>query len=188
MLKNYKEESSKLSEGHQSRFESKLNLAFSEKKITKKPSFFWLKIAAMVTLFFSLGYLGYKNLSEPQEIIVVEDIEIQKESTRFSLGDISPDLKKIEDFYLTGINHQLASLGKNVENKDLIDGYLSRLRELDTEYAALTIELNKEGPTEETIIALIDNLKLRLELLFKLKNKLKELKNLENEKINKIQA
>jgi hypothetical protein len=35
---------------------------------------------------------------------------------------------------------------------------------------------------------LIDNLKFRLELLFKLKNKLKELKNINNEEFNSIQS
>ena len=54
---------------------------------------------------------------------------------------------------------------------------MEQLDELDNEYAVLNDELNTIGPTEATITALIDNLKLRLELLFKLKNKLKELKN-----------
>jgi len=40
--------------------------------------------------------------------------------------------------------------------------------------------LNTYGPSEATIAALIDNLKIRLELLFKLKNKLKELNTEEN--------
>ena len=56
------------------------------------------------------------------------------------------------------------------------------------EYKLLNKELNEVGPTEATISALIDNLKLRLELLFKLKNKLKELKNLENEQFNNLEA
>ena len=94
----------------------------------------------------------------------------------------------MEDFYLTGINVQLASLDQNDENKELITGYLLRLGELDTEYAALNKELNEVGPTEATVTALIDNLKLRLELLFKLKNKLKELKNQNNEQVKSVEA
>ena len=64
---------------------------------------------------------------------------------------------------------------------------MQQLSELDKEYQRLTLDLNEAGPTEATITALIDNLQLRLELLFKLKNKLKELKNQNNEQINSIQ-
>ena len=105
-----------------------------------------------------------------------------------TLGDISPDLKKVEDFYMAGINVQLASLEITQDNKDVIDGYMEQLGELDKEYNMLNEELNIMGPTEATITALIDNLKLRLDLLFKLKNKLKELKNQNNEQYNSIQT
>ena len=105
-----------------------------------------------------------------------------------TLGDISPDLKKIEDFYMTGINVQLSSLEITQDNKDVIDGYMEQLSELDKEYSLLNEELTTMGPSEATITALIDNLKLRLELLFKLKNKLKELKNQNNEQYNSIQT
>ncbi len=104
------------------------------------------------------------------------------------LADLSPDLKKLEDYYKTGINVQLASLKITDENKELVDGYMERLAVLDNEYSALNAELTKVGPTESTVTALIDNLKLRLDLLFKLKNKLKELKNQENEKIETLQS
>ena len=63
---------------------------------------------------------------------------------------------------------------------------MARLAELDIEYNKLNNELNEVGPTEVTITALIENLQLRLELLFKLKNKLKELKNQNNEDYNII--
>jgi len=59
---------------------------------------------------------------------------------------------------------------------------------LDKEYKLLNKELNDVGPSEASVNALIDNLKLRLELLFKLKNKLKELKNIENEEFSSMQS
>jgi hypothetical protein len=52
----------------------------------------------------------------------------------------------------------------------------------------LTKQMNERGPSEETVTSLINNLKLRLELLFKLKNKLKELKNIDNEEFNSIES
>ncbi|MBV1923943.1 MAG: hypothetical protein KUG68_07955 [Flavobacteriaceae bacterium] len=193
LLKNDTEQSPLLPNGHEARFEDKLKAAFSEEKqteaTTKKDTFFWMKIAAMIVVVCSVCYFGYVSLEdEPKPIIAEVPTTVEENANQISLGDISPNLKKMEDFYTNGINVQLASLADSKENKELVDGYLIRFKELDTEYARLTKELNEVGPTEETINALIDNLKLRLELLFKLKNKLKELKNQENEQFNSIQS
>ena len=113
---------------------------------------------------------------------------VKEDTQQLTLADISPDLKKVQDYYMTGINVQLASLKITDENKELVDGYMERLAELDKEYTALNAELTKVGPTEATVTALIDNLKLRLDLLFKLKNKLKELKNQDNDAFKTIQS
>jgi len=193
LLKNDQEKSPLLPNEHEARFEDKLKAVFSEEKqteaTTKKDTFFWMKIAAMIVVVCSVCYFGYVSLQdEPKPIIAEVPTTVEENTNQISLGDISPNLKKMEDFYTNGINVQLASLADSKENKELVDGYLIRFKELDTEYARLTKELNEVGPTEETINALIDNLKLRLELLFKLKNKLKELKNQENEQFNSIQS
>ena len=191
------DQGSKLSTGHEARFANKLEREFpldsSEAKTDSRNAFFWLKIAAMAIVFFGLGYFGIQQLSDDgsngmAETSVEDDSENKTELAQISLGDISPDLKKVENFYLAGIATQLASLEDDSENKELIDGYMQRLNELDDEYKALNKELNEVGPTEATITAMIDNLKLRLELLFKLKNKLKELKNLENEQFINSEA
>lgn len=188
MLKEHRPETPKLSKGHEVRFEEKLAASFSEEK-KNNHSFFWLKIAAVGILLLSLGYFGYQQLSnETDPEVQVAEVNDVKDTPQFTLGDISPDLKKVEEFYLTGINVQLASLQTTDENKDLIDGYMLRLKELDTEYTSLNREMNDVGPSEATVTALIDNLKLRLELLFKLKNKLKELKNIENEEFTSMQS
>jgi uncharacterized protein YeeX (DUF496 family) len=152
-----------------------------------------MRIAAVAVVAFGLGYFGFQQLSTDQADLgpaVVDSIDDTGNTTApgLTLGDISPDLKKIEDFYTNGINVQLASLETDDENRELIDGYMLRLEELSKEYNTLNVELNEFGPTEATITALIDNLKLRLELLFRLKNKLEELKDTNNEQLNEIQA
>ncbi len=188
MLKEHRPELPKLSKGHDDRFEARLAVLSSEGK-NNNHSFFWLKIAAVGILLLNLGYFGYQQLSNGNDPEVqVADINDLKETPQFTLGDISPDLKKVEDFYLTGINVQLASLQITDENKDLMDGYMSRMEELNKEYNSLNKEMNDMGPSEATVTALIDNLKLRLELLFKLKNKLKELKNIDDEQFNSFNS
>lgn len=185
MLKNEKPEQPKLSDGHEMRFAKKLEQSFPKKN--KKPAFLWMKIAAAVILFLGLGYATYLNFNgeETLDPVLVENNGLEEVvDKQFTLGDLSPDLKKVEEFYTTGIEVQLASLRNDNDNKELIDGYMKHLNELNIEYEKLNKELNEVGPTEATITALVDNLKLRLELLFKLKNKLKELKQLENEQFS----
>jgi hypothetical protein len=185
MLKEHTDKSPKLSKDHEARFKARLSEAFPQEK--PNTAFFWMKIAAVGILLLSIGFFGYQQLSNQSEVdtIVADTTEnTEKNANQFTLGDISPDLKKVEDFYINGINVQLASLQIDGENKELIDGYLERLSELSTEYSMLNNEMNKNGPSEETVTALIDNLKL----LFKLKNKLKELKNLNNEEFSSIQS
>ena len=72
-------------------------------------------------------------------------------------------------------------------NKELIDSYLQKIRELTEEYKSLTLELNTNGVNDQTIDALISNLQLRLQLMKRLKkqlNTLKEVNSKRNENIS----
>ncbi|PHS62096.1 MAG: hypothetical protein COB12_11255 [Flavobacterium sp.] len=191
LLKGKNPENKTLSKGHESKFEAMLEEAMP---FEDKSSFNWMKVAAIAIVMLGVAFFGYQYLSDftgnsidknSNPIVNTEKTTTEK-TNQISLGDLSPDLKKVEEYYLMGINVQLASLKINSENKEMVDGFMKQLSNLDKEYKRLSIELNKEGPSEATITALIDNLKLRLELLFKLKNKLNELKTQENEPINNI--
>ncbi|MAB57689.1 MAG: hypothetical protein CL527_02510 [Aequorivita sp.] len=197
MFENYQPEPRQPREGHRARFEAKLDGVFSENISEEKHMTIpWLKIAAMVVVLLAVSFFGYQQLSKPEVATdatnaIVENPPATEESAdtpKLTLADISPDLKKVEEYYMAGINVQLASLKITEDNKDLVDGYMQRLAELDREYTALNAELGRVGPTEATVTALIDNLKLRLDLLFKLKNKLKELKKQNNEEFKVIQT
>jgi len=191
LLKGENLKNKTLSKGHESKFEAMLEEAMP---LEEKPSFNWMKVAAIAIVMLGVAFFGYQYLSDftgntidkNSNPIVNTEKKTTEKTNQISLGDLSPDLKKVEEYYLMGINVQLASLKINSENKEMVDGYMNQLSNLDKEYKRLSIELNKEGPSEATITALIDNLKLRLELLFKLKNKLNELKTQTNEQINSI--
>lgn len=190
MMREGVEETPRLSQGHEAKFASKLESNFGSRPI-KKERLPWLKIASVALVFITVSIFGYYSLTDNNQVIIADstdDGNVTLVNKQMTLGDISPDLKKVEDFYTAGINVQLASLEITDDTKDLIDGYMEQLAELNSEYETLNKELNTMGPTESTITALIDNLQLRLQLLFKLKNKLKELKNQNNEKFNSIQT
>ncbi len=198
MLETYSPEPPKLSKGHKARFESKLDTAFSGNIQETDNGVSWMKIAAIAVIFLAVSFFGYQQLTKTDSFpadgnqnSVVETAPENTESAnspKLTLADISPDLKIVEEYYMTGINVQLASLKITEENRDVVEGYMQRLAELDREYNNLNAELSKVGPTEATVTALIDNLRLRLDLLFKLKNKLKELKTQDNETFKAIQT
>ena len=166
----------KMPEGHESRFLDKLNEELPEQK-EKSSSFGFMRIAASIVVLIGLSFGAYKVFYtppvEPQEVVTTSNTE---EDTKVkSLGDISPDLKKVEDYYLANINLELSKVKLTPENKELFDGYVLKLEELNKEYDRLSVELTKHGPNELTVSALIDNLKLRLNLLYRLKEQLQDL-------------
>lgn len=170
LFKNEEKISSmKMPEGHEARFLSKLDDQLPDNKPVGRFTFF--NIAAAVVVLIGLSFAAYKMTSE-QPSVTPEAIVSTK-----SIGEISPELKKVEDYYLANINLELSKLKYSPENKELFDGYVHRLGELSTEYERLSKELIESGPNEQTVTALIDNLKLRLNLMHRLKEKLNELNN-----------
>lgn len=193
IMKQSASQAPKLPEGHQARFQARLQANFSENQTLKtiQPMQFWMKIAAVAILFVAVSVFGYLQLSNKglgDSIVDAAGAELQSNEKLVRLADISPDLERVEQYYTSGIKVALASLTITKDNKDVIDGYMQQLQVLDLEYQSLNIELTQVGPSEEIITALVDNLKMRLELLMKLKTKLKELKNNTNETITSIEV
>lgn len=172
-----------LKQGHENRFMSKLEQEMPKGRNTNR--FLWLSIAASALVVFGIGFYLFSMKSDgldpnlEKETVNTEDGN--QDHVTISLGDLSPDLKKIEDFYVANINLQLSDLEFNSDSKELVDGYMARLSELDNEYKRLNVELNEIGPNDNTVSALISNLQLRLQLLQRLKTKLNQLKSSKNE-------
>ena len=182
----------KLSKGHQKRFELKLDKELPQ--ATKGSFYFYRKIAVVLIVALGVGFFFW-NTSEDagNEIQLVDTLKeenLPKESqkNKFQLSDISPEFKKIESYYLAGINLELANLGINNDNKALIDAFMLELEELDKEYQRLNAELNETGPNEQTIEAMVSNLQLRLDLLRKLKTKLNEIKKNKTDSYEDLKA
>lgn len=165
-----------LRSGHNKRFEARLDTHFGEAK-TNNGSYMWLKIAAVCIVIFAIGNLflsqnsGFNVQPNQQNVQVVE-----ADAAPLHLSDLSPEFKKLEDYYMASINVELAQLDLTDNNKELIDSYMAQLEELNTEYKKLNADLVEVGINDQTVSTLIDNLQLRLTLLFKLKDKLKDIK------------
>lgn len=177
-----KESQLKMSEGHEARFIKKLDEALPQTSIKNRFSVFY--IAASIVVLLGLAFGAYQFFDESKSVLpqVVDNPNPEKEQQLKSLGDISPDLKMVEDYYLANINLELSKVKLTSENKELFDGYVVRLAELNQEYKRLSVELTENGPNELTVSALIDNLKLRLNLLYRLKEQLHDLNTSEEGK------
>jgi hypothetical protein len=170
-------------QGHEARFEARLGEAFPKKKT--RP-FFWLGVAASTVALLGLSFWMFRQdpgLPEAEGTLVGEQTDSISSPSGFSLGDLSPDLRKLEQYYTASINLELASLDISDENREVADTFISRLSDLNTEYEQLNEELNEIGPNEQTITAMIKNLQYRLQVLLKLKEKLNELKSSKNETV-----
>jgi len=166
-LKNYKEKD--LPENHRVIFEQRLKKELHQKP---KSKFVFLKIAAMVVLVLSLGYYFSSNTSDFESVIEDEVI---------TLGSLSPELEKIENYYTNAIAFELTQLDVSEENKPVLDKYLEKLGELTIQYKKESAQLDIDKISEHSINILIDNLQLRLQLLLQLKEKLNAIKNKKDE-------
>jgi len=167
--------------GHEERFLKKLEEAMP---VERKPLGGWLKIAASVAVIMCLGigFLYFNNNDDNTQTVVDADTT-EEQKSEFTFGDLSPDLKKVENYYVAHINMELAKLEVSPDTKELVDSFMEQLNNLNLEYKTLNTELKELGPNDQTITALIENLQLRLQLLQKLKRKLNELKLSNNEQI-----
>lgn len=182
----FKEERSKkhsLKRGHEERFAGRLEEAFPPQQ--RNSTFFFMKIAASIVVLISISFFVYQKYSGDEILpaTVVQKDPNKEETQGISLGDLSPDLKRVEDYYVATINMELSNLVLSPDNKIIVDDFMDRLSELNEEYKLLNTELNTIGPNDQTINALIQNLQLRLQLLLKLKEKLNQLKSSKNETV-----
>ncbi len=170
LFKNEQLQHAEMPKNHEVRFLEKLEEAFPEE--AQKPSkFSWLNIAASVVLLIGLSFGVYIVNTDGDSGI--KPVKVAETETS-GLGSISPELKKVEDYYLASINLELSKIKPTTETKAVFDGYLEQLEELNQEYIRLSEELN-ENTSELTINALIDNLRFRLDLLYRLKEQLQTL-------------
>jgi hypothetical protein len=158
--------------GHRPLFEQRLQKELHTK--SKSPAKY-LMIAASVIVLFSLGYLLSQVQHSPRQIMKPASVQV-------SLEEFSPELKKIETYYLTAINFEMANLNVTEENKMILDTYFRKMNAMTNEYQVQSGKLDINKVDEELINNLIDNLQMRLQLMIELKNELKKLKSKKDEK------
>jgi hypothetical protein len=165
------------SNGHMERFNRKLEKRFQTSSI-KKSIVPYLLRAAVVTILITLSSLW------------TWDHFIRSGSSRMTLGQVSPQYKEVENYYV----HQVNLMEGEIVNVDLKNNpeqktaLLKELKSMDSTYVSLQKEL-KANPNDERIInAMIEHYQTKLEVMTYIVNQLKTIRNenhnkTENEKV-----
>jgi hypothetical protein len=165
------------STGHLERFNRKLEKRFQVNAIKRSIVPYLLK-AAVVTLLITLSSLW------------TWDHFIRTGSSRMTLGQVSPQYKEVENYYV----HQVNLMEGEIVNVDLKNNpaqktmLMKEMKSMDSTYVSLQKEL-KANPTDERIInAMIEHYQTKLEVMTYIVNQLKTIRNdnhnkKENEKV-----
>jgi len=165
------------SEGHMERFNRKLEMRFQVATVKRSIVPYLLK-AAVVTLLITLSSLW------------TWDHFIRSGSNKMTLGQVSPQYKEVENYYVHQVNMMEGEivnvdLKSNPEQKSLL---MKEMKSMDSTYVSLQKEL-KANPNDERIInAMIEHYQTKLEVMTYIVNQLKTIRNdnkikKENEKV-----
>lgn len=155
---------------HEVAFLARLHRELPEKE---RNPFSILKIAATIILIVSMG-IAYHTTIGTQDRTPSED------RNTVSLGEISPELKQVEDQYLFQIKNLLTNIEGQAKDMEQKERYLNRLSRLQAEQDTILHEIKEDGPSTITIYTLIKNLRLQLELLEELEHEITSSKKSEN--------
>jgi hypothetical protein len=154
------------SKGHFERFNRKLEKRFRISTVKRSIVPYLLK-AAVVTLLVTLSSL------------YTWDHFIRPGSSRMTLGQVSPQYREVENYYI----HQVNMMEGEIINIDLKNNpdqkavLMNEMRSMDSVYVSLQKEL-KANPDDERIInAMIEHYQTKLEVMTYIVNQLKAVRN-----------
>jgi hypothetical protein len=158
IIRNNKEffEGAEPMEGHFERFNRKLESRFGTRTVMVKRSIVpYLLKAAVVTLLVTLSSLW------------TWEHFIRSDRNRMTLGDVSPEYREVENYYVHQVNvmeNELGSLDlKN--NPAQKRALMSELKSMDSVYVQLQKEL-KANPNDERIInAMIEHYQTKVDVM-----------------------
>jgi hypothetical protein len=157
-------------EGHFDRFRMKLEKKYHTGKATRSIVPYLLK-AAVVTLLVTLSSLW------------TWDHFIRPDRGRMTLGQVSPQYKEVENYYIHQVNLVESEItGSTIAgNPEQMEMLKNEMKSMDSVYVQLQKEL-KTNPNDERIIsAMIQHYQTKLEVMSYIVNQLKAVRN-ENQK------
>jgi len=148
-------------DGHLDRFLRKLEKE-EESKRTSGITFWRVAAAVIVLVTISVSVL-LPRFNSPEDV----------QYASMSLSDVSEDLADVEMYYQSKLEREYAELNSLSETDPEVKSYMDELENLNELYQELEEELYTSGSHEKVVIAMIENFRLRLEII----EKLEQIKN-----------
>lgn len=166
------------SKGHFERFERKLEARFGRTAVKRSIAPYLLR-AAVVTLLITLSSLW------------TWDHFINPGRNKMALGDVSPQYREVENYYIHQVNMMESELNTITLVNDPAHNQMLKkeMESMDSVYIQLQKDL-KANPDDERIInAMIEHYQTKVEVMSYILNQLKELRNetqntMEDEKVS----
>jgi len=154
------------SEGHLERFNRKLEMRFHTGAVRRSIVPYLLK-AAVVTLLITLSSLW------------TWDHFIRPGRNRMTLGDVSPQYKEVESYYIHQVKLMENEIGtvNLANNPEQMDMLRIEMKSMDSVYVQLQKELNANPNDERIINAMIEHYQTKVEVLTIIVNQLKAIRN-----------
>jgi hypothetical protein len=163
--------------GHFERFSVRLELR-REVGRPKRSIVPYLLRAAVVTLLVTLSSL------------LTWDHFIRPESSRMRLGEVSPQYREVENYYI----HQVSMMENEIVNTEISNSpeqkqiLISELKSMDSVYVSLQKELKANPDDERIISAMIEHYQTKLEVMTYIVDQLKSIRknNINTEENEKV--
>lgn len=130
----------------------------------------YLRIAASILILITVGFAFYMGK---------RSAEINKNG--ISLHNVSPEMAETEAYYSALINDKMEIIKS--QDPELDPDFWTSIKQLDQDYAQLKKDLQDKADSEKVIDAMINYYRLKLEMLERISEELKEKAN-DNEDIN----
>ena len=153
------------SKGHFERFERILEKRFQTGAVKRSIVPYMLK-AAVVTLLVTLSSLWtWEHFIRPDR-------------NRMTLGDVSPQYKEVENYYIHEVNLLESDIKTiNLGDREQLDMLKKEMKSMDSVYVQLQKDL-KANPDDERIInAMIEHYQTKVEVITYILNQLKAIRN-----------
>lgn len=149
-------ENSEPQDGHTERF--LLRLEKYERDVKKPITLFWRIAAAAIVLVVVSLSIWLPKPNTPADV----------QYGSLSLSDVSSEFADVEKYYKSKLALEYEKINDLSKSDPEVASYLAELKDLSALYDTLEHRLYESGTHEKVITAMIENFRLRLELIEKL--------------------
>lgn len=129
--------------------------------------YLWYTVGAAACV---VAILSSVILFQPEPEVVAEQPNQEVEAPSFSLADVSEELAEVELYYASEVNAKIEAVKEYDESEE----FLEDIEFLRTEFEALREEMGRGADQHKIIEAMIENYRLRLEILEDLLDELED--------------